>query len=565
MGKFLPILLYTEFYDKELPKDMNNIFKYNADSLVKILANISAILYFDIKDSDRDTQLNILGTIFSKVSLDKQKRLMDLFNTYTLQNATLILFCIPTTIMAIGEVIKRCDPEKHEDIENEENFQEELLDFILYLNDIYFPNTTEKYSTDSYENIWFNLLNQQNYVRDRQKANNVYPITAQFFCSFIYSRTDDGVKCIEEFCKYFGIRNFKGYILPFLHLLINSLSEFKATRKTAFIVQTTDPNYQLLNRLSLSKIHLSDPDFSVHMKLVPNPFWKCTNGEIIIIDFNLLGFINDIGLIYNFYALTSLKIDPKLPDLGEYRSYLGKEYYEDFLADKLLKSLFNRKGSQVFHSKKIYFPDFTIVQDGKNLFFIEVKSSSINAKFLEKKKVEEFKKYLDSSYASSKDVKDRNKGIYQLATSIEKFATTPLLDNLLSGIPKSKCRIYPIIIYTDNSLDVNGVNNYLNEKFTTAINPFKDKVREVFPLVTVNMTFFISNYSSLKTDKKFFRDCIREFVKKTRNLSTLYKKTGSLKTLWDSNISFHQFISKRKNTLDNYKNIENDHFSDLTY
>jgi hypothetical protein len=93
----------------------------------------------------------------------------------------------------------------------------------------------------------------------------------------------------------------------------------------------------------------------------------------VIIDYNFLGFLVNIGFAFNFYTYTSLKKQKRFDEYKGFQGFLGKEFYETFVAGKFLQNIFSK--SAFFSGNHLSeYTDFATIRDEKEVFLFEVKA-----------------------------------------------------------------------------------------------------------------------------------------------------------------------------------------------
>lgn len=105
---------------------------------------------------------------------------------------------------------------------------------------------------------------------------------------------------------------------------------------------------------------------------------------------------------------------------------------------------------------------------------------------------ETIRKKLYNSFVESEEGKP--KGVKQLANVIEK-KLPEIISRLDDLAPEGKLNIYPVLVYTDGSFDIEGINYYLNGEFRNSLNNVDDRF-QVKDLVMVNLNLLmkLENY-----------------------------------------------------------------------
>ena len=86
------------------------------------------------------------------------------------------------------------------------------------------------------------------------------------------------------------------------------------------------------------------------------------------------------------------------------------------------------------------------------------------------------------------------KGVKQLANVIEN-KLPEIISRIDTAVPNGKLKIYPVLVYTDGSFDIEGINYYLNGEFRRVIGSVDDRF-QVKDLVMVNLNLLmkLENY-----------------------------------------------------------------------
>ena len=83
---------------------------------------------------------------------------------------------------------------------------------------------------------------------------------------------------------------------------------------------------------------------------------------------------------------------------------------------------------------------------------------------------------------------NKPKGVTQLLNAVEDIEYNSVsFDN---SVPKANLEIYPVIIYTDTTFGIEGVNKYFKEKFTIGINNLKLQNVVVKEVTFINLNYF---------------------------------------------------------------------------
>lgn len=134
-----------------------------------------------------------------------------------------------------------------------------------------------------------------------------------------------------------------------------------------------------------------------------HPFYLLMNNHAVIIDPHFFRYILDIGFPFQLYKHSSLSKEGPLKNFNNYKSELGKKYYEEFLVKKLLQNIFKTKNYMVLDAmENSQLSDFTVVRNQRQILMIEVKGASIRFNPLEDVNVKAFKSFVDEQFCQQK-------------------------------------------------------------------------------------------------------------------------------------------------------------------
>lgn len=308
---------------------------------------------------------------------------------------------------------------------------------------------------------------------------------------------------LPEFLKTYSVDSSLDYIKNILLLLKNAQTENNKEFTSYF-----HSNYDELNPLtkelilqfnSLSKTNKNDLiDFKILRK---TPIIKFDDGTFAVTNWNFVIDKFYPAIIYHFFNKTKVKNLYKNKageiKINNYLADIGKDFAEQQLLYNILSKLIDRKDIFLqFGDNQTKTFDLYIRID-RHILLIEFKNISLP----KKETFEEIKELIDTKFILEGNDK---KGVLQLVDQIKKFAANPeSFENYnKNGVNKNRLIIYPIIIYTDNSLNMYGVNSYLNNVLRTKIKKMEPKLRfRVQDLVFISYDFFLDSYDIFSREK----------------------------------------------------------------
>jgi hypothetical protein len=497
------VLDYRSFLGKPAPLDpILKLEKYPTDALIVLLAKANAIIFQGSHDrSNVDNE--IFRLVFNRLDRRIYDYVKDVRTNYT--RGVEAIFTAPPIVGLMAKLIEKYRPVKENDAISDAGLSVimmELFEAILAVNDSYYNSAKGNMLTRT--DIWKLGLLQQDFARGISNMFGVIPIKIFMFFRFISERFGETV--LQEFANSFGVASAYNFYFVFLETVVNSYRAYEADGQPRYVLM--DETLQkvitpfVIDTVSTRQVPFSGESFV----LMNQPFFRIAGG-IVVLDFSFFSHLTDISLIYHFYQSTSLKRIHGIKNYNEYMGMIGKQFIEEYLTLQLIQHLFHHRHDRIFtENDNPDYPDVLILQNKRDVFVIEVKSSKVHAKVLGETDTDGFRDFLEQSFASEKKGPgEKNKGIHQLKKQIQ-----ALKEN------GRGYRIFPVIIYTEVSLDMPGVNSFLDEKFDQIIDEERASFKKIHPLTLINLHFFIKYFPSLKKERYFLRDKIVEYHRRKK-------------------------------------------------
>lgn len=508
------VLDYERFFGKPVPADpIAKLEKYPTDVLIVLLAKINAIIFHSGHDGNK-AEVDVFRHVFNRLGHGVHEHIRAIRSRDIASRGA--IFTSPPIVGLMAKLIARYRPLKDEDNINEQGMQIlmlELFETILAFNGNYYSSDADNML--SKEHLWKLELMQQDFARGITNMYGVIPIKVFLFFRFISERYGEDV--LQEFAKSFGVASAYNFYFVFLQTVANSFSEYEADGQPRFVIVDETLEKVFLPFVFDPLKRLETPFSGESFVLMNQPFFPLDEG-VAVLDFSFFSHLTDVSLLYHFYQSTSLKGSHGIKNYNEYLGMIGKHFVEEYLTVQLLRKAFHHRHDKLFTEKDDpQNPDVLIIQNNKDVFVIEVKSSRVHGKVLGESDVTGFQTFLEESFAKEKTgVGEKKKGIQQLKMQIQSLKTRG-----------AGYRIFPIIIYTESSLDIAGVNSFLDQKFEAIIEEERMFFTTIHPLTLINLHFFIKYFPQLKKDRYFMRDKIKEYHKrKKRQLKEASKKNN---------------------------------------
>jgi hypothetical protein len=558
--KMNAVMNYTNFYAAPCPADPFVLLNaYPTDLIILRLSKINALLYYEPAQG-AETQQDIFKACFPNMQNEGKMKVIAQFRDPAYGKDT-IFFTSPPLLKLMSLCFQNYtatppdDPRPHI-----LRFEDDLFDSLLIQNENYYGGDANNLDLNSYEGIWHLLLMQQHYLRAHGKVLFIAPIVHLFFYRFMVKSFPGGPELLKEFSESLGLKNYFNYYFLFMNILNTTISDYNKKKEIKYVLDLRDSEIKIIQYFSLRKEDFLGDKYkgSIHSELIPHPFYFIQDKHTAVLDFHFFSFTAELSIAYNFYMHSSLNKSGQFPTFPDFKSALGKLFYEEFLLGQLFKTIYKKKNHTVFQAGETsLYPDHTVVRNQREIIMMEVKSSDIHYQVFEGIDISLFKKFLDEKFCKKKTgSKSKNIGVHQLVTQIINFATTSKLDALLK-VPadKNKATIYPVIVYSENAMDIAGVNSYLNDEFERSIEPYRHHFKKIFPLTTINYRFFLRHYLKQKNDPTLLTGLISSYRKRVINNSGRFTKTNHPYNFLEKHISFEQYTNEKLSTEDHKENF----------
>lgn len=537
---------YKDTYNLPVPEDRFALLRqYPTDLIVMEVAKINSFLFHEPFDNKRLHQ-KVFSVIFPQLDDRRRKVIAAILAREIRDGYWPQFFASPPLSTLLSDSFSSFNHPPTDLVVNMVQFQQDLWDTILMYNQWYYGQVGGDDNLNTYTTQWKLGMMQQLYIRNINYVSLIGPTKVLLFYKFITTAFPEGRRYVEEFVNVMGLAGFFDYTLLAGQITSQTLSSYEQDQNARWHISLNEIQHKMIRHFSFRHADLAtNRRINVHMNIMTHPFYYLMDEHPVILDFHYLNYFSEISLIYNFYHFTSLKNSELFPSFTSFKGMLGKSYYEEFMTGEIIRSIFSKKGFQVFDDAIEGFPDFAVSRFGSDLFLFEVKSSEVRMRVADELDANELKTFLDEQLASLGQGNARKKGIFQLINSIHQLVQTSKLDELLQkGSEKKKATIYPILIYTDPLLDIPCINSYINDIFQKEVAPYRQYFKKIFPVTLMNQTTLIDKYDLLKADPKILKDWIESFWKRNESNHRSYSKSGDPNQFLKAGISFTFFLNE---------------------
>lgn len=274
-------------------------------------------------------------------------------------------------------------------------------------------------------------------------------------------------KYIECYSKKVGVP-----IIDYIHNIFNiSQNKFdfdigNNVITPSFFIKTEKGSASYLNTLMLNLDTIkSEPNYNINFLAIKKyPLVKHDKNTFAIIDRQFLENKIYNGFLFDFYNQSG--INEVYNGFDNFKSVIGKHVSEERLFQTLIRTVFPKKHHHKYFSEKQGHPD-CYLRINNRIYLFEFKDYMMSSRLIAYRDSSKFKKEIDKKFVGS----DKPKGVTQLANQINELANSEYSFDPITkyGIRKSKIEIYPIIVYTDYSYALPGINEYLTGVFEDII------------------------------------------------------------------------------------------------
>ena len=201
----------------------------------------------------------------------------------------------------------------------------------------------------------------------------------------------------------------------------------------------------------------------------------------------------------------------KTPAYVQIKQLVGQKFTEQYLFYKVIDRIladkrYEKKTGEDMTKISDGLPDF-YANKGQRVFLFEFKDIQLNRKVVTSGDYDTIIKAVENELVENE--KGRPKGITQLANDIDKH----LFDIVGKERVSEKLQVYPILVYSDSSFDIEGFNYYLNNRFHEIIRnrniPSNIHVKDV---LMVNIDTLIMFEKAFADKKLKFDVLINEYI-----------------------------------------------------
>lgn len=220
------------------------------------------------------------------------------------------------------------------------------------------------------------------------------------------------------------------------------------------------------------------------------------------------------GFIFDFYYQTSLKNDSYYLKFDKFKSeFLSKKVIEEVVFKRLFEKIFVQKNNVVYfeNNEKTSVPDCFCRAD-KIVYFFECKDYLLNSEIYQTYSYKTIKEAIDKKFIKG------DSGIAQIKNQINNYINCPNEFPADKNFSRTSQNLvfYPIVVHTNFTLSLPGIQQYLNEQLKTELAnvniPSNITIRD---LILINLDIFILHYYNFKEDTTLLSTLIDNYLNGT--------------------------------------------------
>jgi len=350
-------------------------------------------------------------------------------------------------------------------------------------------------------------------------------------------------KFLEHFLKKYTLDSWQTYLINIISIYVRKFEPLKIPS-----VLKVGSEYPQI-RSFLDNLSINTETFQIKndfLSLRENPVCKVDNETYIFLNLNFL--VDKIfqGIQFDFANILinrgTLYKGKLIKIFSDFKNAYAEQFSENGLFFRVMDYAFEYSkyikfdGNQLKKSLGDGFPDYYI-RDKSKVYIFEYKDVLLNADIKQSYSIDSIKSEISKKLIINE--KGSAKGITQLINYIEKIRNNEF--QKIDNYDFTRVTIYPILVYTDFSFNLSGINFFLNSEFLKLLGQKNiSNSHLIKDVVMIDIDTFIK-FQDLFRDKRLrINDCLNDF----------YNVTGNKNKPYDSVIPFNMFIHNKTLKID---------------
>ena len=331
---------------------------------------------------------------------------------------------------------------------------------------------------------------------------------------------------LNAFLAEYNINIWQKYLTNILSLYIRRFEELR----TPSIVNISNDHPEIKDFINQFCVDLNDfaksDDFT---SLRKTPIYKVDDDNFLFLNLNF--FVDKLfqGIQFELFRVIKkqkLTYNKKpIKTFEQFRSIYAELISEKGIFYETLKYSFAKNGYKLMDGDQLHNilgqgePDFYI-RDKDKIYLFEYKDVILNADVKHSYNFETIKDEISTKMISNQV--GSQKGITQLFNSISNIRKGDY-DKVDDYKNLKDCIIYPIIVFTDFSFNLPGINHFLNNEFFKLIYGSDIKNKEsIKDLTLIDIDTFLKFQDLFRSKKLKINNCLSEYHSKTKKYGSIF-------------------------------------------
>lgn len=482
--KFQVLPVFSDIFpDEPIPKKSDLLAIIPTDAIIRACCHINAQLHNSVSPFEKEKKA-FMGLI-QRMPLDVQEKIVERLKQFVKESTDYSIGIFP--ILHTLKLIEDSYLNYKEGTFSNSTPDEELGILKLFLVHNHEANESLKAKLETdfkgeqkmYQLFWTNLLPTSTYLQKKDFIISMYKSVK--FLTYLEKFKPDFLK---NYLQIYGLDNKMRIVWMLFELQANSYKKEKDQYVSYFTKGQLDHN-NVAQSLLLDLVNGSRKEYAKNLKgLRASPLIKYANGDIGISDWNFIIAKYFDGLVFDFFYKSGLNTGQHT-DFDNYNNDLGSNFSNPMFMD-LMSSMFKKDGIIALREGEKN-------KDCNYDFYIRIRNHVFLFEFKDiffpiKGSYEEIKAVLDERLTGEK-------GVGQIIKQIEKLSKNPASFDDFGEYSIDRLFIHPVIVYTDSSFGMTGINHYLNSNFKDNLShEVKSKFFYINPLSMVHLDFFLERF-----------------------------------------------------------------------
>lgn len=488
------VLLYKDFFDGEKPRLADLLSNISSELIIEVLSFINAELFLN---NSLEKQSFIFHNLISGIDNIEKKRLEDIYNGLS-EESELIAFPIASNLKLTERELLT-----YRSIENYKlNGIDELniLKAIIITNEEFDDNNLSKTKIKPKPDL-IRLMWAIGYEQLEHSSNGINSLLPSLYYAneLLEYLKEEYPENFSIFLQKLGIDNHQKYLTNFLHLIQNGINIEQNKANSLFKLNLIE-KHPFLAPFCIDAKNLNREEYIESSKNVDfiglreKPIIKHSEESFTITNWNFLLNKFLLGLMFDYYH----SIYPERGNKAflKFKENLGENFVEKGFLYNVLHEIFDSDTLDIellSDDKELgYNFDFYLRIENK-IFLFECKDYLMPSK-VKSGQIEEIEKYINNRFGGA---------VNQLEKQIQKINNSTY-ETIKLPYPKERIFVYPIIIYTDKSFSMLGINSFLSKKLKEILSKKENDFFHMWDLNMIHIDFFIQHKNILQKNPKLF-------------------------------------------------------------